>query len=292
MTQISATAKAQQDAARGNGVAHAGQFGHQAHTAPGTFEAEPAHAIPVPVMTELIDPADIEAGDQLDMSRLAAAYLERNPEDEDLVEDFELNFQRGPRTVSAVEGNDGEVYVMFADTNESKSARWDFHPGHSPRNPDRAPARVLNVAEETAIERRREALYQRSQGFWRWRSELEHEAAVTAASLVRMSVPDAKAVHVLRDEDDGQFRFGTLELRDGTFVPFEDLQDRPDLEEMSSGVNAVLGEMDRGDPEWLWRNASDEDDPDYIDFAGRGLDKHPYQLDIALTLDTETDDDA
>ncbi|PPG02692.1 hypothetical protein C5E06_09570 [Pseudoclavibacter sp. RFBI5] len=292
MTNISQAAQAQRDAARGNGVAHAGQFGHQAHSAPGTFEAEPAHAIPVPVMAELIDPADVEAGDQLDMFRLAAAYLERNPEDDDLVEDFERNFQRGPRTVSAVTHNDGEVYVMFADTDESKSARWDFHPGHASTDRDRAPARVLDRSDEKAIENRRQQLYNRSQGFWRRRQELEREAAVTAASLVRMSVPDAKAVHVRLGEDDGELRFGMLELRDGTFLEFDDLQDRPDLEEMSSGVNAILGEMDRGDPDWLWRNVTDEDKPGYIDFASRGADEHPYQLDIALTLDTGTDDDA
>lgn len=292
MTNISAAAKAQQDAARGNGVAHAGQFGHQAHTAPGTFEAEPAHAIPVPVMTELIPPADIEAGDQLDMSRLASAYLERNPEDDDLIEDYERHFQRGPRTVSTVEVNDGEVYVMFADTDESKSARWDFRPGHASTDRDRAPARVLDRSDDEAIENRRQKLFDRSQNFWRRRNDLEREAAVTAASLVRMSVPDAKAVHVYRDDDDARYRFGALELRDGSFLEFEELQDRPDLEEMSSGVHAILGEMDREDPEWLWRNVADEGKPGYIDFAAHGLEKHPYQLDIALTLDTETDRDA
>ena len=84
MTHIS---DARREAARGNGVAHAGQFGHQAHTAPGAF-VDDAAAEPIPTGT--VVPIDsLREGDRVDMRQVIEGHIERAEEDLD-DEDREL----------------------------------------------------------------------------------------------------------------------------------------------------------------------------------------------------------
>lgn len=140
MSNISPAARAAQEQSRRTN----GEFGEQQHEAPA--HDLPSSAAPTPAV-------DLRAGDVIDMARVADAYFERNPEDEDdLRAEFTAKFGRGPRRVERIDSDESTVSIWFGGTDPTQPHLdgWEF-PSHvaDTDDPDWAP-RLVEAAPPPA----------------------------------------------------------------------------------------------------------------------------------------------
>lgn len=235
------------NAARGHGVQQAGQFGFQQHSAAeGEFRGAPSAAADAD--GEAVRPVDIRAGDVLDMSPVAERYLDRNPEDDDLVGVFRHSYARGPRTVDEVTRGEDGVVVRFAPDRDRGADHWHFSGSQlQDASSDHAPQRVHTGAQspEERIQRiSRVGALARDRSVQR----IALQEQVEAIRLEEARLDAATALLRITGGEDGTLRFDSYLDAGGRWI---------DSDELTLRVNGAASERALTDEEQSILEAED-----------------------------------
>ncbi|PPG02687.1 hypothetical protein C5E06_09545 [Pseudoclavibacter sp. RFBI5] len=197
-------ADTRREQARGNGVAHAGQFGHQAHTAPGAFTdsiepLEPAGiAVPIDALRE---------GDRVDMRQVIEGHIERaeddfDPEDLDVLRaEFAL-----PQLITDVYVDDGGRELTF-DSGTSWHFPATLYEDGLHAAPDYVPARLddpTDPAELMPVLSKRVEI--QSKAAFEAEARLQNTTIDSLRQYARAVDPDLTAFHLSEGGyDNGSF---------------------------------------------------------------------------------------
>lgn len=234
MTNIS---DARRESARGNGVAHAGQFGRQTHTAPGAFAdasepQEPAGTV-VPIDS-------LREGDRVDMRQVIEGHIERAEDDLDPEDYDELRAEFAvPQVITEVYVDDGGREFTF-----DSGTSWHFPATLSEDGlhaaPDYVPAKLEDPTDPAEL---RALLIYRVMITTRSVQEAQKQLQTTLVdslrSYSRTVAPEITAIHLKRDEwgDAGEVEIELLSAG-GKFIKTEDREELGFLHYLSGDLSA------------------------------------------------------
>lgn len=275
------TADDRREQARGHGVAHAGQFGHQQHSAPSAFdtgdETTPLADVPTPTVwvglthynargtvtgysdDERVDPEVIRP--ILDSWTIAAVEALGSDDPEEAFERLAGEIAAGGRVswkpgerVSASATPDTAELATYIAARKADEARRGAETVESER--------VLAVVQAASLDLAKHA------------ARYQAQVGATTAFIARQLHPDAKEVLVGTNDMTGEYTLVGVRGRDGAVstdrIPGDDR------------LESCLQEMPWENPQWITYVDEDEADADLRDEYGAG-----YLLDIdQVALDT------